>query len=475
MKIALAWVFPEGAAGGTPPPPAGHPLVGELLPLPAGEGESGRQVEEVIRRVKSPWILWCHAPYRADFLSGGLEALLAAGEERGAAWVYGDCRDLREAGPRERPLCDYQEGSIRDDFDFGPFSLIRVEAARRALAETGSLLPTTRSGLYDLRLRISQFSLPRRVPRVLSEERILDTRASGRKQFDYVSPRARLLQKEREEAATAWLKRTGAWIPCPGRTLSPGEIEEDRPVTASVVIPFRNRARTIGDALESALSQETDFPFNVLAVDNFSTDGGGEILKDAAARDERVVPVVPPREGLGIGGCWNLALASPLCGTFAVQLDSDDVYADEHTLQRMVDKLREGPYAMVVGAYRLVDMEGREIPPGVVDHREWTDENGPNNLLRVHGVGAPRAFARAVASSLGFPDVSYGEDYAMALKVSREYWIGRIWEPVYLCRRWEGNSDADLDPADLSAKHFYKDGLRTEEIRARRRRNAHGG
>ncbi len=444
-----------------------------MIPLPAETGESGSQLEEVIRRVKAPWILWCHAPYRSDFLPGGLEELFRAAGETGAAWVYGDTRDLLESGPRDRPLCPYQEGSIRDDFDFGPFSLIRTAAAREALEKTGGLLRTRFSGLYDLRLRISQFSLPRRVGRVLSEERPLDTRVSGKKQFDYVSPRAREVQKEREEAATAWLKRTGAWIPCPGRTLAEEELE-DRPVLASVIIPFRNRARTVGDALKSALSQETDFPFNVLAVDNHSTDGGGDVLKETAASDARLHPIVPKERGLGIGGCWNLALRSEKCGTFAVQLDSDDMYADTHTLQKMVDKLREGPFAMVVGAYRLVDMEGNEIPPGVVDHREWTDENGPNNLLRVHGVGAPRAFARKIAAEIGFPDVSYGEDYAMALRISREYWIGRIWEPVYLCRRWEGNSDADLDPADLARKHFYKDGLRTEEIRARRRLGTHG-
>ncbi len=445
-----------------------------MLPLSFEGGDSGGRVEEVVRRVRAPWILWNHSPYRSHFLPGGLEELLRAGEESGGAWLYGDCRDLLEGGPRDRPLCDYQEGSIRDDFDFGPYSLVRTSAAREALEKTGGLLPTRASGLYDLRLRISQFSLPRRVPRVLSEERPLDRRASGEKQFDYVSPRGRELQREREEAATAWLKRTGAWVPGPGRTLAPEE-EERRPVTASVILPFRNRARTVAEAVESALSQETDFPFNVLAVDNHSTDGGGEILREIAARDSRLVPIVPGEEGLGIGGCWNLALRSEACGTFAVQLDSDDKYADTHTLQKMVDKLREGPFAMVVGAYRLVDMEGREIPPGVVDHREWTDENGPNNLLRVQGVGAPRAFARKIAASIGFPDVSYGEDYAMALRISREYWIGRIWEPVYLCRRWEGNSDADPAPAELAARHFYKDGLRTGEIRARRKLRSHGG
>ena len=244
MKVAFLWVLPPGGEGGTPPSPAGHPLVGELAPLLPEEGLSGAGLQDVLRRVKTPWILWAHAPYRAEFLEEGLERLLREGEERGADWVFGECLDLLDGGERRRVLCDYQEGSIRDDFDFGPYSLVRTEAARQALEKTGGLLPTRWSGLYDLRLRMSQFSLPRRIPEVLSKERPADTRASGKRQFDYVSPRAREVQKEREEAATAWLKRTGAWIPCPGRTLSPEESEE-RPVEASVIIPFRNRAGTI--------------------------------------------------------------------------------------------------------------------------------------------------------------------------------------------------------------------------------------
>lgn len=228
-----------------------------------------------------------------------------------------------------------------------------------------------------------------------------------------------------------------------------------------------NRAKTIGDAVESALGQETGFDFNVLVVDNHSTDGTSDLIEQLAARDPRVVHIVPEREDLGIGGCWNWAINDPRCGRYAVQLDSDDLYLDSHTLQRVVEAFQEQDCAMVVGSYRMCDFQLQTLPPGVIDHKEWTDDNGANNALRINGLGAPRAFLTAIARGIGFPNTSYGEDYAMGLAVSRQYRIGRIYDPIYLCRRWTGNSDHGLSIEKTNANNLYKDRLRTIELRAR--------
>jgi glycosyltransferase involved in cell wall biosynthesis len=277
-----------------------------------------------------------------------------------------------------------------------------------------------------------------------------------------------------EAMATAHLKRVGAWLAPVFRDVLPAN---DRfPVEASVVIPVRNRARTVADAAKSALEQRTDFPFNVIVVDNHSTDGTTAILADLAGRHPALKHLVPERSDLSIGGCWNEAIASDACGRFAVQLDSDDLYRGEEVLQRIVDLLRRGNCAMVVGAYTIVDRNLREIPPGLIDHREWTDDNGRNNALRINGLGAPRAFSTAILRRCGFPNVGYGEDYAVALRLSREYRIGRIYESLYLCRRWEGNTDAALSIDQANRHDAYKDRLRTIEIHARQRQNgARGG
>jgi Glycosyl transferase family 2 len=383
-----------------------------------------------------------------------LERMTRVIRETGAGWVYADAVG--------HPRIDYQRGSIRDGFDFGPVAGVSVQAAREAGIEGGWKW----GGLYDLRLRISEKHEVVRIPEPLYGASAIDTRPAGQKQFDYVDPRNRDYQIEMERIATAHLKRIGAWLeprlekaPAPAQTFA---------VKASVVIPVKNRERTILDAVQSALAQSADFEFNLLVVDNHSTDRTTEILQGIG--DSRVRRLVPQRRDLGIGGCWNEAIYSADCGQYAIQLDSDDLYINDGVLRRIVAELEAGPYAMVIGSYTMTDFSLKEIAPGLVDHREWSRENGTNNALRVNGLGAPRAFNTPVLRRIGFPNVSYGEDYAVALRVSRDYEIGRIYDPVYLCRRWEGNSDSVL-PLEVANRYdAYKDWLRTIEIQARMRR-----
>ncbi len=374
--------------------------------------------------------------------------------ETGAGWVYADA-----AG---HPRIDYQSGSIRDGFDFGPVVGVSVQAAR----QSGIDSVWKWGGLYDLRLRISEKHAILRIPEPLYSASMDDARPADQKQFDYVDPRNRDYQIEMERIATAHLKRIGAWLP-PHFEQAPTAAEAF-PVKASIVIPVRNRERTILDAVQSALVQSADFEFNVIVVDNHSTDRTTEILRGIS--DPRVIHVVPERRDLGIGGCWNEAICSKDCGQYAIQLDSDDLYIDEGVLRRIVAELEAGPYAMVIGSYTMVDFSLKEIPPGLIDHREWSRENGRNNALRVNGLGAPRAFNTSVLRRIGFPNVSYGEDYAVALRISRDYEIGRIYEAVYLCRRWEGNSDSALPLEAANRYDLYKDWLRTIEIQARKPR-----
>ncbi len=378
--------------------------------------------------------------------------------DTGAEWVYSDA-----AG---HPRIDYQPGSIRDTFDFGPVVAVSVNAAREVGIEPGLRW----GGLYDLRLRLAERAPVVRIPEPLYAASAAESRPSNEAQFDYVDPRHRDYQIEMEHVATEHLRRIGAHLPPIFRTM-PG-VTEEFPVRASVVIPVRNRDRTILDAVGSALSQKTLFPFNVVVVDNHSTDRTTELLRRVG--DSRLVQLIPDRRDLGIGGCWNEAISSPRCGRYSVQLDSDDLYPNEGVLGRIVEELERGPYAMVVGSYTMVDFSLKEIPPGHVAHHEWTRENGRNNALRVNGFGAPRAFDTAVLRSdrVGFPNVSYGEDYAVALRISRDYEVGRITESVYLCRRWEGNSDSALTIETRNRYDAYKDWLRTLEIAARSRAGA---
>ena len=383
--------------------------------------------------------------------------------DTGADMVYADHRDrLADGTVRPHPLIDCQEGALRDDFDFGALWLVRVSA----LKELAPSLPDDLEygALYDLRLRFRKIF---HIKEFLYTELETDLRKSGERQFDYVDPRNRCVQIEMERICTDYLRRTGALLEGPFRPLPPcGTVF---PVTASVIIPVLNRVRTVGDAVRSALSQQTDFPFNVIVVDNHSTDGTSELLE--AVGDPRLVRIVPERDDLGIGGCWNRAVQDPRCGEFAVQLDSDDVYSGPDTLRKIVDKFREEGSAMVIGSYRMTDFDMDPIPPGIVDHREWTDGNGRNNALRINGLGAPRAFWVPLVREIGFPNVSYGEDYAVGLRICREYRISRIYEPIYCCRRWEGNSDAALDIAKVNANNAYKDSLRTVELAARKAMN----
>jgi GT2 family glycosyltransferase len=386
-----------------------------------------------------------------------LERMSSVLRETGAGWVYADGTG--------QPRIDHQPGSIRDTFDFGPIVGVSLRVAREVGLEDGLRW----GGLYDLRLRISERAPIVRIPEPLYAASVADARASGQAQFDYVDPRQREYQLEMERIATAHLRRIGAYLP-PVFELAPPPGDGGFPVRASVVIPVRNRERTVVEAVRSALSQDAPFPFNVVVVDNHSTDRTTELLR--GVDDARLVHIVPERRDLGIGGCWQEAISSPRCGRYAVQLDSDDLYAGGDVLSRIVAELERGPYAMVVGSYTTVDASLEEIAPGLVDHREWTRENGRNNALRVSGFGAPRAFDTAVLRRVGFPNVSYGEDYAVALRVSRDYEIGRVYESVYLCRRWEGNTDSAL-PLDVKNRYdFYKDWLRTVEITARRKRTA---
>ena len=382
-----------------------------------------------------------------------MERMIQVLRESGAGMVYSDA-----AG---HSRIDYQPGSIRDTFDFGPVVAVTLELACEALLDS----QTKWAGLYDLRLRISEKYPIIRIPEPLYSASAADSRTTGEKQFDYVDPRNRDYQIEMEEIATAHLKRIGAYLR--PEFASVPQTKDKFPVKASVVIPVRNRERTIGEAVHSALGQKANFDYNVIVVDNHSTDNTTEIIRGVG--DPRLVHIVPQRQDLGIGGCWNEAIYSPQCGRYVVQLDSDDLYLNDAVLARIVDELERGPYAMVVGSYTTVDFSLTEIPPGVIDHREWTRENGRNNALRVNGFGAPRAFDTALLRRIGFPNVSYGEDYAVALRISRRYEIGRIYESLYLCRRWEGNTDSEL-PVDVVNRYdAYKDWVRTMEIRARQR------
>jgi hypothetical protein len=387
-----------------------------------------------------------------------------ADEQPDAAMLYSDFF----AGNRRNvhPLISYQEGSIRDDFLFGPLQLYRRKNITRAFRTFGPLSPVSRTGLYELRLKTSCTGAIVHIP-----EPIGCTAAGSNGQcahFAYVDPANNARQQELETIATAHLERIGALCRAAPRTFRAKK--HGWPVEASIAIPVRNRCRTIAEAMRSALDQQAPFPFNLLVVDNYSTDGTSDIIREFARQDRRIVHIIPPQTGHGIGGCWNTAVISQQCGRFICQLDSDDLYADANTLTRMVELLQQG-CGMAVGSYRLVNFALEDLPPGIVDHHEWTPENGRNNLLRVQGIGAPRAFATELLREHPFPDVSYGEDYAVALRISRDYQVGRIYEPVYLCRRWEDNTDAQIPVEQANRFALYKDSLRTQEIEQRRKNN----
>lgn len=385
-----------------------------------------------------------------------------AGDSK-AGMMYADSYTITEGKKSNAPVIDYQEGSLRDDFNFGSVLFFNTEVLKKAAA--GIDVHYTAAGLYDLRLRLSRIAPIVHINEYLYSDVTVDNRKSGEKIFDYVDPKNRGVQIEMEKACTAHLKAVGGYLEPKFDEIdfNKGNFEYE----ASVIIPVRNRIRTIRDAIRSVLSQKTDFPFNLIVIDNHSTDGTTEAI-DEFKDDPRLVHIVPQRDDLGIGGCWNAGVQHPKCGKFAVQLDSDDVYSDENTLAKMVAAFYEQKCAMVVGTYMLTDIDKNPIPPGVIDHKEWTPENGRNNALRINGLGAPRAFYTPVLREIHVPNTSYGEDYALGLAFSRHFQIGRVYDVVYLCRRWEDNSDAALDIVKMNNNNLYKDRIRTWELQARR-------
>jgi len=396
---------------------------------------------------------------------GSIERLVQVAEYTDAPMVYADYFEEKNGSIVPHPVIDYQPGSFRDDFNFGPVRFFRAEVLKAFRYENYEMLK--HAGCYALRLRASRMGEMVHIPECLFTKVETDLRASGERQFDYVKASQRERQLEMEQVCTAHLRDIGALLlaPFPETIFS-----ENFSTEASVIIPVRNRAKTIRDAIVSVLIQKTSFKFNLIVVDNFSTDGTSEILEEYA-RLGKLIHIIPERKDLGIGGCWNVAAFHPDCGKFAVQLDSDDLYSDENTLQIIIDKFYEENCAMVIGSYRMTNFDLAEIPPGVIDHQEWTDDNGPNNALRINGLGAPRAFYTPVLREIRVPNVSYGEDYALGLAISGKYKIGRIYQPIYLCRRWEDNTDASLDVAKQNANNLYKDRIRTFELQSRIQRN----
>lgn len=423
-------------------------------------------LKEIAEKATCAYTLICTGLIMPQITDKQLNRWGQIAEDSGAAMLYADhWLTLEDGSTRVQRCIDYQPGSLRDDFKFGSLVLVRTDMLRRAMSQADTDYHA--AGMYDLRLRLSRMGSIWHINEPLYLVPLTDKRNSGERQFDYVDPRNRESQKEMEQAVTAHLKAIGAYLEPQCERADYGE---RWPVEASVIIPVRNREKTIADAVKSALSQECEFDYNVIVVDNHSTDGTAQTL--ASIKSERLIVLTPTETFHGIGGCWNMAMHHEMCGKFAVQLDSDDLYASPHTLQKIVNEFHCHDCGAVIGSYSLTDFSLNPLPPGLIDHKEWTDSNGRNNALRINGLGAPRAFATAIARRCPMPDVSYGEDYAMCLRISRQYRIGRIYESLYLCRRWEGNTDAALSPEAENRNNHYKDSLRTTELRARIALNA---
>ena len=434
-------------------------IIKQLQPI-----RSTASLRSIAEEAESEYSLLSLKPTNYSFGAHALERMVRIADDTGASMVYADHYCVTDGKREAHPVIDLQEGALRDDFDFGGLILVRNEAIRSFFKEN----PTEYeyAGVYAMRLYMQRTGIIFHIKEYLYTEEELDTRKSGEKQFDYVNPRNREVQIEMERACTEHLHAIGAAVDTSVR-IEPNFTCDGFHTEASVIIPVYNRVKTIADAVKSALDQKTSFPYNVIVVDNHSTDGTAEIL--STITDPRLIVIVPQRTDLGIGGCWNEAIYSEHCGRFAVQLDSDDLYSSSNTLQRIVDCFHEQKAAMVIGSYRMCDFELNTLPPGIIDHREWTDENGPNNALRINGLGAPRAFFTPLLREVGFPNTSYGEDYALGLYFSRQHRIGRIYEELYLCRRWGGNSDAALSIDRINANNQYKDSLRTIELMARKK------
>ncbi len=419
-------------------------------------------IQQIAKETKGEYCLLItkSTPLKLHYLA--LERLQQIAEDTKAGLVYADHYQLKDDKCVNAPVIDYQQGSLRDDFDFGSVLLFNSKALKESCQRMKNSYQ--HAALYDLRLKLSQRYDLVHANEYLYTEIEEDNRKSGEKQFDYVDPRNQDRQKEMESACTEHLKEIGGYLTPSFKTVD--FVHDSFEFEASVIIPVKNRETTIEAAIRSVLAQKANFKYNILVIDNHSTDGTTEKI-DQYKNDERVVHIVPERNDLGIGGCWNLGIHHPKCGKFAVQLDSDDLYQDENTLQTIVNAFYEQQCAMVIGSYRMTDFDLNTLPPGVIDHREWTPENGRNNALRINGLGAPRAFYTPIARQIGFPNTSYGEDYAMGLNISRHYQIGRIYDVLYLCRRWGGNSDAALSIERVNANNLYKDRIRTWELQAR--------
>lgn len=425
--------------------------------------ESSNTIVSIVENTDADYVMICTRHTTIGWGNNTLERFLRVADDTDAVMVYADHYKMVEGNMEKHPVIDYQSGSLRDDFDFGSLWCIKAQALADYIAQPDRE-EYQFAALYDLRLYLSRVGEIFHLNEFLYSEAELDTRKSGEKQFDYVNPRNREVQIEMEKACTQHLGKVGALIDTTFYR-QPDFGEQDFEYEASVIIPVFNREKTVADAVKSALGQKASFKFNVIVVNNHSTDRTGEILDELKV--DNLIQIVPERTDLGIGGCWNEAINSSFCGKFAVQLDSDDLYSSPKTLQKIVDAFYKQKAAMIIGSYRMCDFDLNTLPPGLIDHKEWTDENGCNNALRINGLGAPRAFFTPLVRQIQFPNTSYGEDYALGLAFSRRYRIGRIYDELYLCRRWGGNSDAALSVEKVNANNLYKDRLRTMELKAR--------
>ena len=428
---------------------------------------STKELTNIANTATTEWLFLQTEAGEVEFLPQAEKRFIEIAEATGAAMVYSDYYQITEDGKNPITTIEYQRGSLRDDFNFGAVILLNTGILKKITTHTPEDYEF--AGLYDIRLKISETSSIFRIAEPLYLLTPVSATEAESRHFAYIDKKNRNVQIDMEKACTAHLKRIGALLT--GNPKSVNLESENFDCEASIIIPVRNRQKTIADAIHSALGQQTNFKFNVLVVDNFSTDDTGNIIDRISHIYSNVVKITPDNDNLGIGGCWQLAINHSLCGKFAVQLDSDDIYQSPHTLQRIVDEFYRQRCAMLIGSYTITDFELNPIPPYLIDHAEWTEDNGRNNALRINGLGAPRAFFTPIIREIGFPNVSYGEDYAVGLRISREWKIGRIYDSVYLCRRWENNSDTGISLETLNRYNFYKDKIRTIELLRRIKQN----
>ena len=429
---------------------------------------STKELTNIANTATTEWLFLQTEAGEVEFLPQAEKRFIDIAEATGAAMVYSDYYQITEDGKNPITTIEYQRGSLRDDFNFGAIILFNTGILKKITTHTPENYEF--AGLYDIRLKISETSSIFRIAEPLYLLTPVSATEAESRHFAYIDKKNRNVQIDMEKACTAHLKRIGALL-----TDNPKSVNlesESFDCEASIIIPVRNRQKTIADAIHSALGQQTNFKFNVLVVDNFSTDDTGNIIDRIAHTYSNVFKITPDNDNLGIGGCWQLAINHSFCGKFAVQLDSDDIYQSPHTLQRIVDEFYRQRCAMLIGSYTITDFELNPIPPYLIDHTEWTEDNGRNNALRINGLGAPRAFFTPIIREIGFPNVSYGEDYAVGLRISREWKIGRIYDSVYLCRRWENNSDTGISLETLNRYNFYKDKIRTIELLRRIKQNS---